>query len=177
MKLSINPKMKAVTRFVATAFSLYILWYIFYDFYLEKHTHFVQDLIFFETSMTSKLLNWLPLKDHFSSFQQHILCNGRKTLKVGNDCNGLVLFALFSGFIIAFPGNLKSKLWYIPLGILLILVFNIVRMALLTLNFLHYRESFAFNHHVTFTYTVYVFIFMLWVLWVNKLSQPTSSKN
>jgi exosortase family protein XrtF len=175
LNLKSNPKMKAVTRFVFTAFALFICWYAFHDFYLIKHTYFVQDLIIFETNTTSKFLNLITEGDTFSNASHLILHNGRRTLRVGNDCNALVLFALFSGFIIAYPGNWRTKLWYIPVGILIIFAINIIRMALLTLNFLHFRSSFAFNHHVTFTYTVYAFIFLLWMVWVNKLSRPQHS--
>jgi hypothetical protein len=54
--------------------------------------------------------------------------------------------------------------------VLLIFILNIIRMVVLTINFVYFRSSFAFNHHVTFTYIVYMFIFMLWMIWVNKFS-------
>jgi hypothetical protein len=38
-------------------------------------------------------------------------------------------------------------------------------------------EYLDFNHHYTFTVIVYAFIFLLWMIWVNKFSvqvQPSS---
>jgi hypothetical protein len=50
-------------------------------------------------------------------------------------------------------------------------------MVVLCINFKYYKSSFAFNHHVTFTYLVYGFIFLLWVVWVNKFGKIGLSKD
>jgi exosortase family protein XrtF len=163
--------MKAVAQFVATAFGIYIAWYIFHDFYLVPQTDFVEKLINLETAQSAYLLQKLPLSNEFGSSGSVIICNGRKALRVGAECNGLVLFALFSGFLLAYPGNWKTKAWFIPLGIVCIYALNILRIIVLTINFKYFRSSFSFNHHVTFTYLIYAFIFILWMVWVNKLSK------
>ena len=166
--------MKAVARFAATAFLLYIVWFLFYDFYLLKQRSFIDGLISLETYLSALMLSLVPVKDIFESTGSMIFCNGRRLLRVGDECNGLVLFALFAGFVICYPGRLKNKLWFIPLGIFLIFVLNLIRIALLSLNFKYFHSSFAFNHHVTFTYSVYLFIFLLWVIWINKFGNVIS---
>jgi len=163
--------MKVVAQFVVTAFSIYIAWYIFHDFYLVPKTDFVERLINIETTQSAFILQKLPLSYEFGSYGSVITCNGSKALRVGTECNGLVLFALFAGFLIAYPGNWKTKTWFIPLGIVFIYLLNILRIILLTINFKYFRSSFSFNHHVTFTYLIYVFIFLLWMIWVNKFSK------
>ena len=166
--------MKAVARFAATAFLLYIAWFIFYDFYLLKQAVFINDLIESETKLSVKLLTIFPLKDSFEAVGNMIFCNGKRLLRVGEECSGLVLFVLFAGFIICYPGKWKDKLWFIPLGVSLIFFVNLLRMVLLSINFKYYHSSFAFNHHVTFTYSVYLFIFLLWIIWVNKFGNVQS---
>ena len=163
--------MKAVAQFVATAFGIYIAWYIFHDFYLVPKTNFIAQLINIETSQSVFLLQKLPLKHTFDSYGALITCNGSKALRVGAECNGLVLFALFTGFLLAYPGNWKTKTWFIPLGVTCIYALNILRIIVLTINFKYFRSSFSFNHHVTFTYLIYAFIFLLWMIWVNKFSK------
>ncbi len=169
--------MKAVAQFVVTAFLLYLLWFLFYDYYLLKEGTWVARLIFFETKMSAQIVDWFTSKDHFSSSGYYIFCNDRRLLRVGEECSGLVLFALFTGFIVCYPGDWRNKCWYIPLGILLIFMLNILRMVALSVNFKYYKSSFAFNHHVTFTYTVYAFIFLLWVVWVNKFGNERMKGN
>lgn len=163
--------MKAVARFVLTAFALYIVWFLFYEHYLLKQAPFVNGLIFFETKLSAQILNFFVNKDDFSAEGFYIFCNGRKLLRVGEECSALVLFALFAGFVICYPGNWKAKAWFIPLGIVLIFAMNVMRIVLLSINFKYYHSSFAFNHHVTFTYSVYLFIFLMWVVWVNKFGK------
>ncbi|MBK6526937.1 MAG: archaeosortase/exosortase family protein [Crocinitomicaceae bacterium] len=48
---------------------------------------------------------------------------------VGDECNGFKLFSIFSIFVIAFPGNWKTKAWFIPIGLLLIHTANIIRVC------------------------------------------------
>jgi exosortase/archaeosortase family protein len=81
----------------------------------------------------------------------------------------LALFALFSGFIISFPANWKEKLWFIPLGLLIIYISNLFRIVLLVLIKIHFPGSLNFNHKYTFTVLVYGIIFLLWMIWVNKI--------
>lgn len=166
-----DPKMKAVARFLATAFLLFIAWFIVHDFLLLKHTRIVQDLIANETELSVNILNAVQKSDVYIADKSSILHNGKKALRVGEECSALVLFALFAGFIICFPGEWRYKWWYILLGIFLIFTLNIIRIVALTINYIHFRSSFAFNHHVTFTYFIYGVIFAMWIFWVNKFSK------
>ena len=99
-----------------------------------------------------------------------LLMNGQPSVIVGVPCNGLVLYALFAGFVVAFPGPWQRKLWFIPLGIGLIWLLNVLRVTALALNFHYAHQSVDFNHHYTFTFIVYAFIFGLWMLWARRLA-------
>jgi exosortase family protein XrtF len=102
---------------------------------------------------------------------QTVLCIAGETMVgVGNPCNGLELFALFAGFIICFPGKFKAKLWFIPLGMIIIHFANVIRTFALALIQLKAPQYLEFNHHYTFTVIVYSIIFLLWMWWVNRYS-------
>ncbi|MBC7864741.1 MAG: archaeosortase/exosortase family protein, partial [Bacteroidia bacterium] len=90
---------------------------------------------------------------------------------IGYACNALSLFVLFSFFIISFPGNWLKKLWFIPVGILLVHLLNILRVFALVLIAHHHYDFLSFNHTYTFTILVYAFIFGLWMWWVNKYAK------
>jgi exosortase family protein XrtF len=92
----------------------------------------------------------------------------RPVVYIWHPCNGLVLYALFSGFIVAFPGPVRRKLWFIPLGILLIYTLNVLRIIALSLNKYYDYQSADFNHHYTFTAIVYAGIFALWMWWATR---------
>ena len=98
-------------------------------------------------------------------------------LRIGDPCNGLNLFGLFAVVLIAFPTSFKRKyrinlhkLWYIPLGILLIHIVNVIRVAVLAIIASYNYEALNFNHDVTFKVITYSFIFLLWYLWIKQYS-------
>lgn len=66
-------------------------------------------------------------------------------------------------------GPWKHKLWFIPLGMVGIYVFNILRITLITLTIEHHPECFDLLHTYVFKYLFYAFLFALWVVWVEKL--------
>jgi exosortase family protein XrtF len=99
-----------------------------------------------------------------------VLMNGQAAVIVGVPCNGLVLYALFGGFVLAFPGPWRSKLWFIPAGMAMIWVLNVLRVGALALNHYYAHDSVDFNHHYTFTFIVYACIFGLWMLWARRLA-------
>ncbi|GAB3858754.1 archaeosortase/exosortase family protein [Hymenobacter terrigena] len=99
-----------------------------------------------------------------------LLMSGHPSVIVGIPCNGLVLYALFGGFVLAFPGPWQRKLWFIPAGIVLIWILNVVRVAALAINHHYAHQSVDFNHHYTFTFVVYGCIFGLWMLWAKRLA-------
>lgn len=108
---------------------------------------------------------------------QVIGIDGSNGVWVGSNCNAITLFALFAVFIIAYPGNQKNKLWYIPAGILAIHVLNILRVVCLAIIAYYWPYALDFNHTYTFTFLVYAFIFFLWMIWVNKFAGKSGSKN
>lgn len=89
---------------------------------------------------------------------------------IGEPCNGIKVFGLFTIFIVAFPGPWKKKLWFIPLGILIVQTANAIRIALLTIISAENPTALDFNHNITFQVIVYGLIFFLWWWWVQKLS-------
>jgi exosortase/archaeosortase family protein len=72
----------------------------------------------------------------------------------------------FALFVIAFPGSVKKKLWFIPLGIVIIHFANVLRViGLAAINYVA-PQYLEFNHTYTFTILVYGIIFLLWMWWV-----------
>jgi exosortase family protein XrtF len=96
--------------------------------------------------------------------------DGSNGVWIGGACNGITLMFLFAIFVIAYPGNVKNKLWYVPLGILIVHTINIVRIIALALIAYYDYTYLDFNHTYTFTFLAYSAVFGLWMIWVNKLS-------
>lgn len=101
-----------------------------------------------------------------------LLLNGQPTVVVGAPCDGLVLYALLAGFVLAYPGPAMRRLWFIPLGILGLWLLNVVRIMALALNHRYSPETFEFDHHYAFSAVAYAALGGLWLLWTRQ-SLPT----
>lgn len=159
-----------VVRFLVLVFTLYILWYFVYNLWLQPN----QTLDLFVIDITISISKWiLELFNYtvYTGADRLIGIDGASGLWIGDNCNGIALFALFSWFIIAFKGKVKYKLIYIPVGILLIQLINVLRVVVLAILDTHSRAWTEFNHTYTFTIIIYGFIFLLWMNWVNNFSE------
>jgi exosortase family protein XrtF len=96
---------------------------------------------------------------------------GDPLIYVSDSCNALTLIVLFMGFILAYPGDWRYKLLFIPLGTVAIFFINVIRVQVLILNYMYFTEAFDFNHKYTFTIAVYLVVFWFWMLWANKFSK------
>ncbi|MCC3159928.1 archaeosortase/exosortase family protein [Hymenobacter sp. 15J16-1T3B] len=165
-----NPRL--LRRFLLTATGLYLLWFFGYEQWLRPLGHLDQALslnIAAASAATLRLLGWAG-----AAAGRTVSVDGQEAVLVFDACNGLVLYALFVGFIVAFPGGgWRRKVPFMAGGVLLIYLLNILRVGALALNHLYSRSTVDFNHHYTFTFVVYGCIFLLWMLWVRRYAvQP-----
>jgi exosortase/archaeosortase family protein len=90
---------------------------------------------------------------------------------VNNSCSGLKQLIQFTLLMLIFPGPWKKKLWFIPLGILVMHLTNIFRMVGLGVVMNNWPYQWDFFHDTIFRFIFYVVIFALWVWWVEKLKR------
>jgi exosortase/archaeosortase family protein len=97
-----------------------------------------------------------------------LLLNGQPTVVVGAPCDGLVLYALLAGFVLAYPGSNQRRLWFIPMGIAALWLLNVIRIMALALNHRYSPETFEFDHHYAFSAVAYAALGGLWLLWTRQ---------
>jgi exosortase/archaeosortase family protein len=86
------------------------------------------------------------------------------------------LLALFTGFVLIFEGNWKHKIWFIPLGIILLHFFNVLRIMALAVNGVTSKAMLDFNHKYTFTIVLYCITFIGWYLWVKYFANSQNNE-
>lgn len=161
--------------FITKAVGLYVMFYCIYEFYIKKHTTldqlFIRKLIHVCTSVL-ETFGYHTFASKETNDVQVFGIDGSNGVWIGGPCNGINLMFLFAIFIIAYPSNgIKQKLWFIPLGILIVHTVNIIRIVSLSLIALYAPEYLDFNHTYTFTFLVYSIVFGLWMLWVNIFAE------
>lgn len=165
-----------LSRFLLFIFAFYLGWYLLYHFLIEPN----QTLDLFVIDITIVCSKWLlELFGYlvFTGDERMIGVDGTGGLWIGDSCNGLELFAIFTGFILAYPGHLRKKIWYIPLGILIIQLLNILRVVCLAILDTHSRKWTEFNHTYTFNIIIYGCVFLLWMHWTNKIAKASLTKD
>lgn len=163
-------------RFTLLAVALYLLWVVGYEHFLAPDERLDMFLTQNLAQVSAALLRGLGYAVTASNTPTPILSLGAQPLLfVWHPCNGLVLYALFGGFVLAFPGPVRTKAWFIPLGIFLIYSLNVLRVVGLSLNAHYSQQTVDFNHHYTFTFLVYLGIFALWMWWATRLAQAASA--
>lgn len=170
-------KSNAFLRFVITAGFIYVALYLIYQFVIKRYTFYDQKFIgsiIQSAGFILKTLGYKTFKVLQDRDMQVIGIDGSNGVWVGSNCNAITLFTLFAVFIIAYPGYQKGKYWFIPTGIIVIHLLNILRVVALALIANYYPQYLNFNHTYTFTFIVYAFIFMLWMIWVNKFAPKTA---
>lgn len=66
------------------------------------------------------------------------------------------------------------KLWFVPFGLVCIYCFNVFRVTIIPLLIEHHHDMFDFWHEYVFKYLFYGMIFLLWVVWVEKIVKTTT---
>ena len=94
----------------------------------------------------------------------------RYVARIVEGCNALSVIILFAAFVVAFSGKIRTTIWFILTGSLLIHFLNVLRIALLSIALLHYPEQEDLLHGVVFPLFIYGVVFGLWVIWVNQFS-------
>lgn len=158
---------KPIIRFLFTVLVLYIAWYLLYDLWLHPNET-IDLLVVDSTIFLSKFLLEGMGYTVFTGAERVIGVDGSGGLWIGDNCNGIALFALFAVFIMAYQGKIKTKIIYIFLGILSIQLLNVARVIGLAILDTHSRAWTEFNHTYTFNIFIYGYIFLLWMVWVNK---------
>jgi exosortase family protein XrtF len=167
-------KRNPVLRFLLLGTIAYLAWYIAYEFWLKPNSNidaWVIQRIINGTRFVLTLFGYELLESIQNvGFENRVGIQGSSGVIVGAPCDGLVLFALFAAFILAYPGRWKHKAWYLPVGILGIHAINVARVAALAIIVNINPNWLAFNHDYTFTILVYSFVFLLWYIWVQRFS-------
>jgi len=116
---------------------------------------------------TASVLNFLGF--HIQLFANNVLKqeNGFG-IQIVWSCTGLKQAYIFFCIIAFYCGPMRKKLWFIPLGLAVVYVFNIFRIAAITALVQQHSSWFTFLHEYFFKYLFYAVIFALWVWWEEK---------
>lgn len=99
-----------------------------------------------------------------------LIYNQKYVARLIEGCNAISVIILFISFVLSFSGKLKPTILFIIGGSIGIYFLNIIRIALLCVLIYFFPRQESILHGVFFPLFIYGFVFILWVIWVNKFS-------
>ncbi len=90
-------------------------------------------------------------------------------ITISGGCSGLKLFYQYAVLLLLFPGPWKHKLWFIPLGVLIMHATNLFRIVSLSVILMNWPQYWDFSHDWILRPFFYVVIFGLWMIWNDKI--------
>jgi exosortase/archaeosortase family protein len=78
---------------------------------------------------------------------------------------------IFVAFMVAFGPLNKAIAWFIPMGLVIIHIANLGRILMLFFVAEYRPDAMYFIHKYVFTAALYLIIFGLWLLWLNRLKR------
>ncbi|KQC02440.1 exosortase Y [Pedobacter sp. Hv1] len=148
----------------------------FYNEFLQSHFNYIQLL---KSALILPAVWIIKLFGFYAVYNQmDIMVVNGPWLRINYACLGLGVMSFLAAFVIAFPAKIKAKLKLFVIGILMIYLLNVARIAALgvLLGFFKSQRSNFTYHHEIFNIIVYICVFVLLYYWIKKNTKLVAKK-
>lgn len=166
-------------RFIAVFLGLFTLLYYFnlfvigitsegnyYSAFLDNNLNYISALRSLLLNISSRLLEGMGYQVFTSEYTLHVKDHGG--FNIVYSCLGFGVMSFFVAFVVAYPKSLKSKLSFIPAGLILIQVLNIIRFIVMALFYLKNRNFLGMiDHHAVYNTILYLILIAAIYVWIN----------
>ena len=161
--INIKSRFSPLTLFLLKAGGVYAVWQLLYDLVILPDGRLDTWLSLTGVKLAAAGLSFVGWE--IETAGRFIACIGNRGVEIQNGCNGMDLFGLYAGFIIAYPGDLKKRMAFIAGGIGLIFVANVFRIAFFVLSNLYYPNYWDPVHYWSSIVFFYPIVLTFWYLW------------
>lgn len=158
--------------FAVIIYGFHLLWWKGgLDHFLSRYASFddLQEFIAHQVFLPASWIVSHVIGYTIQTFNNTIDIPGHGYVAVEKSCSGLKQMYEWVALMILFPGPWKHKLWFIPSGIVIIHLENILRIVILSVVVVHWPARWDFVHMWIMRPFYYVVIFLLWLIWVEKI--------
>ena len=162
---------------LAVLFAIYYLWFKPNCWTLPVigtyYSHFIHYTLKFVMEPSAFILELLNYEVEIEELRHLVVQEPRFKVTVMNDCLGTDMMFAFAALVIAFPGKMIDRLWFLPLGWLGVQIINIVRIVGLTLVWLRWPPDGSFDTHDMFNIATTLFVLGMFLFWVKRYKKVT----
>lgn len=154
-----------IGKFLVKVICIYFVWYLVYELWILPNGYIDEPLSKNIASISAGILSFLG-EDVFY-YGRVVGIVGTAGGEIVNGCNGIAAIGLFIGFIFAYPGAWKPRIYFSIFGVAVIYLVNITRIVILSYTQYYWPQMFDFTHDYSTTAIFYIVIFVLWMIWAN----------
>ncbi len=182
--LQLFKKYRSVLRFILIFLGSYFILSLFYNIYLDLsgsekyYPDFFTYLVAVQSESVIEFFGYsASIEPHPDEASMKLFINEYFLARIVEGCNSISVIILFLSFVLSFFANLKTTLFYILAGAVIIYIMNIVRIAILTIGIYEYPQHAEFLHSIVFPLIIYGTVFLLWIIWVRTYSKTTANES
>lgn len=171
---------KGVIRFLLTFLGTYVILSLCYHYYLsasEGGAYFPDYMTYEVASQSEKLICKMGFavdaEPHETIAGIKLLINKRYVSVVVEGCNGISVMILFLSFVLSFYQGFKKTLVFSLIGLIIIHLFNVLRIAVITILYYRFPQYQEVLHQLIFPGLIYGMVFLLWMYWVKQFKLKT----
>lgn len=168
--MSLFEEFKPALMFLGKFLAIYLVGNVLYGLYIESNGHEPDPITFSVTAQSAGLLNAVGYDCSYANVPDQrkvaLYESGAVVLNVFEGCNGLNVMIVFVAFLLAFGGPWRGLLYFLPTGLVVIHLFNLLRIHLLFHLALNDSDQFYYYHKYFFTASLYLVVLGLWALWI-----------
>jgi exosortase family protein XrtF len=165
-------KEKAIVLFIVKFIGFYLVLNTLYGFWHESYEPRADPLTGSVTYQCARIISLvesgITAEPYANSPEVSIKQAGKIVINVFEGCNGLNVMIVFLSFVVAFAGQWKETVVFSILGIALIYLLNLGRVISLFFIAKYYPNGLYFFHKYLFTGGLYIVVFCLWYLWIQR---------
>lgn len=176
--LQLFLKYRTVLKFLITFLGSYIIFSAVYNWYLHSfsattyYPDFFTHLVAQQSRAVIAAFGYDVVVTPALNFpSMDLFLNENFVARIIEGCNSISIIILFVSFMLAFFGKVKSTLFYILAGTVIIYVMNVLRIVVLSIGIYKLPQYAHFLHQVVFPLIIYGTVFILWILWIRIYSK------
>jgi exosortase family protein XrtF len=163
---------KTIILFIVKFIGFYLLLNTIYGFWYESFNPVADPLTRVVTHQCANVISWVEpgvkAEPYPRGPEVSVKQDDKVVINVFEGCNGVNVMIVFLSFVVAFSGTWKSTIAFSAAGIGVIYLANLGRVITLFFIAKYYPQSLYFFHKYLFTAGLYLFVFVMWYLWIEK---------
>ena len=159
--------LKPVARFILLFFILLLVFALIFGYFRSHYPKVVTDYLVFTTSVVKAFLSLIGLKIRAGGTS---IFSDKFAIEVILECAGVYQALVFSAAVLAFPADVKKKIWGILIAVPLFYIIDILRISTMFLIGSYKPAWFGFFHLYTGQMIVIFLVIFFWIIWLKKMA-------